>query len=256
MKSTVICHFFNEEVLLPTWLTHHRKLFDHGIMIDYASTDKSCDVIRSLCPSWEIRQSRNGCFEAQAVDDEVMDIEKEINGVKLALNVTEFLFINPSTSLSNIINQPTMIVNIPVHVGLDDENSGVDMSDHKSCLTSIKYIEKARTWRGSRYMHTHEHGNYSLGRHFTHHQNLTCFDHNDIFIIWLGFMGFDSEKIQQRKFQIQHRIPESDRVQRLGIEHFATKEEVINRIQSTRSNACILIDNDPTLKEIISSHLR
>ena len=36
-RLTVICHFRNEEVLLPFWLRHHALLFDHGILIDYGS---------------------------------------------------------------------------------------------------------------------------------------------------------------------------------------------------------------------------
>src|SRR5262245_52269241 len=88
---TLISHFYNEEDLLPHWLKHHVEMFDRGVMIDYASTDNSVDVIRQLAPHWEIRQSRNHYFEAVAVDLEVMDIETACEGWKMALNTTEFL---------------------------------------------------------------------------------------------------------------------------------------------------------------------
>ena len=44
----VISHFFDEEFMLPWWLRHHRELFDHGILIDYASTDRSVEICREL----------------------------------------------------------------------------------------------------------------------------------------------------------------------------------------------------------------
>ena len=56
---TVISHFFNEEYLLPFWLEHHSKIFDHGIMIDYCSTDRSVEIIRKFCPSWTIVKTQN-----------------------------------------------------------------------------------------------------------------------------------------------------------------------------------------------------
>jgi len=32
-------HIYNEEYLLPFWLKHHKKIFDHGVIIDNFSTD-------------------------------------------------------------------------------------------------------------------------------------------------------------------------------------------------------------------------
>src|SRR5688572_26886033 len=90
-RLSVICHFRNEEVYLPYWLRHHRCLFDHGILIDYGSTDHSLEIIRALVPSWEVRPSRNHQFHSVAIDTEVMDIEIQISGWKMCLNVTEFV---------------------------------------------------------------------------------------------------------------------------------------------------------------------
>lgn len=91
---TVICHFFNEEFLLPWWLNHHKKIFDHGIMIDYASTDRSAEIIKEICPTWEIHQSRNKFFDSAEIDREVEDYEATCTGWRMALNVTEFLYGN------------------------------------------------------------------------------------------------------------------------------------------------------------------
>ncbi len=52
MYKTIISHFYNEEYLLPWWLEHHKKYFNHGIMINYASTDNSVSIIKQICPDW------------------------------------------------------------------------------------------------------------------------------------------------------------------------------------------------------------
>jgi hypothetical protein len=81
---TVISHIFNEEYLLPFWLEYHSTIFDHGIIIDYCSTDNSLSIIKKFCPSWTIIKTRNvnadgkPNFNATLVDEEVQDIEKTI----------------------------------------------------------------------------------------------------------------------------------------------------------------------------------
>jgi len=80
--------------MLPWWLKHHNAVFDHGIMIDYRSTDSSCDIIREICPDWEIRTTRNEYWRSADIDREVEDIEAEIDGWHCALNVPEFLYGN------------------------------------------------------------------------------------------------------------------------------------------------------------------
>ena len=90
-KRTVLSHFYNEEYLLPWWLKHHRKIFDHGIMVDYDSTDRSRDIIRELCPTWEIVTSRHRQFECMLIDQEIADLEANLSGWRMCLNTTEFL---------------------------------------------------------------------------------------------------------------------------------------------------------------------
>ena len=80
MKKTLISHFYNEEYMLPWFLNHHKQIFDHGVMIDYHSTDRSREIIKEICPTWEVVTSRNLDFQADNIDTEVMDIEREIDG--------------------------------------------------------------------------------------------------------------------------------------------------------------------------------
>jgi hypothetical protein len=102
-QLTIIAHFFNEEYLLPWWLSHHVALADDGILIDYGSTDRSVDICRRLAPGWRIVRSRNDFFDARAADLEVMDIECSIGGWKLALNVTEFLCVDSEEALCKLL---------------------------------------------------------------------------------------------------------------------------------------------------------
>lgn len=88
---TVICHFYNEEYLLPWWLKHHLPLFDYGILIDHGSTDRSAEICRELAPNWRLVRSRLTHFDAYLTDLEVMNYEQEMVGWKIALTVTEFL---------------------------------------------------------------------------------------------------------------------------------------------------------------------
>jgi hypothetical protein len=70
-------------------------------MIDYHSTDKSVEIIKELCPTWEIRTTKNEMFDAHLVDKEVMEIEDTLFGFKIALNVTEFIIVKKEFNLIN-----------------------------------------------------------------------------------------------------------------------------------------------------------
>lgn len=97
-KTLLITHFYNEEFILPFWIAHHAPMFDEAILIDYQSTDKSCEYIRRFAPSsWKIVPSRNAEFDAYNCDAEVEHIEKSYpdDVWKTAITVTEF-FIWPT----------------------------------------------------------------------------------------------------------------------------------------------------------------
>lgn len=95
MKATVVTHIYNEEFLLPFWIRHHLKRFDHGVVINYASTDKSKAIIENLAPTWTVIESPFADFDAAKLDELVESIEANIEGVKIALTTTEFFMGNP-----------------------------------------------------------------------------------------------------------------------------------------------------------------
>ena len=100
--NTVITHFYNEEYLLPWWINHHKKLFDYGIMINYASTDRSYEICNELCPPhWKIVDSVNKIFVAPTNDTEVKVYEQSVDGFKIALTVGEFLIVPNSLNHLN-----------------------------------------------------------------------------------------------------------------------------------------------------------
>ena len=202
MNGTILSHFYNEEYLLPYWLKHHRNYFDHGIMIDYASTDNSVDIIKTLCPNWRVVSSKNLHFEATSVDKEVYEYEKEITGYRICLNTTEFLLGNFNILKENK-NEHQLI--IPV-------NYMVDMPD--TAFTDIKEdILKERTFgiphkknpniRACRSMHNYnvDYLNTSgVGRHFSNPNT------NDFMIFYYGFCPMN-ENIIKRKLQMSLKFP-------------------------------------------------
>ena len=231
MKSTVLSHFYNEAFLLPHWLQHHKRVFDHGIMIDYQSTDASLDIIRKICPDWEIRSSRNTDFGAMNVDIEVEDIERGLEGYRMCLNVTEFLF----GDMTTLPEEPTQLI-IPAHMIVDDKfrtpgNNNIPGWE-KAIWPLVPFgliegFDKGFTFkenfeRAGRSLHNHPVSYPKPGRHyFTYNTEEFCIFH-------YGWAPMCEETLQ-RKLQIQNRIPEYDRTNRLGWHHITTREELIEK---------------------------
>ena len=95
-RVMLITHFYNEELLLPYFIRHHANMFDHAILIDYQSDDKSVDIINSLAPpSWRVVPSSTGrsFFPGTPGNDgDVVWYEHQYpNDWKISLTTTEFL---------------------------------------------------------------------------------------------------------------------------------------------------------------------
>lgn len=221
MYKTIISHFYNEEYLLPWWLEHHKKHFNHGIMINYASTDSSVSIIRQMCPDWTIINSRNQFFDAKLIDDEVSDIESTVTGWKTCLNTTEFLV--GDYSLMN--NTPEQEITVPCFIMVDAEPER--SPTHKIPLIEQKYYGihyhgRDPLARRPRLIHNKKRVNYPLGRHFPD------FNTDKLKVLWYGWSPFN-RKTLDRKLQIQNRIPEADKAMGLGTQHI-TDENNLNYI--------------------------
>jgi hypothetical protein len=221
MYKTIISHFYNEEYLLPWWLEHHKKYFNHGIMINYASTDNSVSIIRQACPDWTVINSRNKFFDAKLIDDEVSDIESNVLGWKTCLNTTEFLV--GDYSLMN--NTPDQEITVPCFIMVDaePERSPVyskPLIDQK--YYGIHYHGRDPLARRPRLIHNKHRVKYPLGRHFSD------FNTDKLKVLWYGWSPFNRETLD-RKLQIQNRIPESDKARGFGSQHIAD-ENKLNQI--------------------------
>ena len=211
MKS-VICHFFNEEYLLPWWLNHHKKYFDYGLMTNYASTDRSVEIIKEICPDWQVVDSVNPEFDAAECDIEIEYYEEQIPGWKIALNVTEFLV--GKYSLLTDEKSPKKIF-IPSFYFVDESDNTVVESNkplHEQLSNGIDFVDNPMI-RKLRCLHNHQ-IKYVPGRHFSNFDDTT----DDFVIFNYGFSPMNADLIS-RKLQIQHRIPESDKRKNWGSEH-------------------------------------
>jgi hypothetical protein len=224
MRKTIIAVFYNEEYLLPWWLNHHKQYFDHGILINYASTDNSVNIIKDICPTWEIVESRNKLFGAKEVDDEVTDIETRIDGWKICLNVTEFLvgdysILNNATTDNLVLPCCVMVDNQPDLIP-DTNKSLVNQKTY-----GMHYNDGASKIRRSRIIHSKRLYVYPLGRHFD-----TPHTTEDLVVLWYGFSPYNTDAVK-RKLQIQTKIPPSDFAKGYGTQH-NTNEEKLNAIYS------------------------
>lgn len=213
MKKTVLTHIFNEEYMLPWWLIYHREKFDHGIVIDYQSTDSSLDIVRELCPSWTVINSRNSEFEARAVDKEIYDIEKEmVEGWRCCLTATEYLL-----GRYELLNDEHTQHLAPV-ISMVDQNymhSRVDRS--KPLFEQFTYgVRYPGTYR--RYYWRSIHRTlleYSPGRHF---KNEAALEDCKFIVAKYNYAPM-TEEVIKRKLQIQDRIPLSDVSKNRGSHH-------------------------------------
>jgi hypothetical protein len=206
--KTIISHFYNEEYLLPWWLKHHKQFFDHGIMIDYHSTDNSVNIIKEICPTWEIVESKNLFFDSSDIDREVEEIEKRINGWRIVLNTTEFL-VGDYKYIDNHDDNTILIGN---YVFVDNKTENLDKDKPIYNQISFGYIEHdaAQAFqtinlgnRPNRVLHT---GNLkypiSGGRHYDGKVST-----KDLAIFYYAYL-LKNEQIIKRKLQIQNKISE------------------------------------------------
>jgi hypothetical protein len=221
-NTTVIIHIFNEEYLLPFWLNHHKFIFNHGIIIDYRSTDNSIQICKEICPTWDIVTTRNTCFDAKNVDLEVMDIENTLSGIKMVLNVTEFLFsLKPINEYFNDdLIMYDVLVTTPYSINNYHPNNNYELFKNL-----FNHDVKCHNDRLTRILHNFNNGSYGMGRHGSHYSNILKND--ELHVIWLGFYPFN-ESLLQRKLQIKYNIPESDRIIGAGIQHFYDKQKMIS----------------------------
>lgn len=203
MKKTLISHFYNEEYLLPWFLRHHQQVFDHGIMINYGSTDRSVEIIREICPTWDIIESRNEWFDPGPVDQEVMDIERSIDGWRICLNVTEQL-IGDYSILDNATEDQFLIPTLVfVDRELNDELT-YDQPLYMQRQDGFAYWDqegKCFYERQARSMHRQAIQYPGMGRHFTNYST------EKLAVFYYGWCPLNETAVG-RKLGIGDKIPD------------------------------------------------
>lgn len=228
--STVITHIYNEQALLPLWLKHHAKTFKRGIVIDFASTDASREIVKAW-PTFELIDSPLTDFDAPEVDRMVENVERDIKGIRMVLNVTEFLLGDP--------NQATRDHFIP-------SVSPINMTDDPPFDWSYQFweqrtrgisFERDFNWRRSRRLGLTS-TSYPLGRHFGE------IDRGDYLLVHVASCLVD-ERMIERRLQIQHKIPAHNKAVGMGIQHHfqtgLTREMLIEQQDKDRANSIDLM---------------
>ena len=217
-RTTILTNIYNEEYLLPCWLEYHTNVFDHGIVIDWDSTDRSIQIIKKICPHWEIRRTTNlvnnkPFFETYAADKEIMEIEKTVPGYKIFLNVTEWLI--TTKPLKQILNFNAVNKCYPLHVMTPiNALEGYTPPDAKhfiACFRGklIPVINK----RFFRFIFNRACGEYKAGRHFTNvESDLDSVDwknykpvYNGMYVVWCGFFP-NTDEMWNRKLTVKNHM--------------------------------------------------
>lgn len=236
---TLITHIYNEEWLLPNWIEYHRDLFDDGIVIDYHSTDRSMEIVRELAPNWKIITTRNSHFIEPDIGNEVEDIESSIDGWKMVLNTTEYVFVDDlryycrqleKNNYKAILSNGVILVDGPDEKGLYDPSVPLPLQKsygyfEEDCAVRPNYVGRPVRSR-SRLLHRHTSGKYTGGRHGTFHEALID---EHFFLCWVGWAALCPENIR-RRIQIQHKASEDVRNDEYWARLYVLDEAKIERM--------------------------
>jgi len=248
-KTTLLTHIFNEEYLLPFWLEHHKNMFDELIVIDYHSTDKSLKLCQTIWPGCKMITTRNKCFDAEEIDNEVMDIENGIEGIKLVLNTTEFLFCN--IPIKEIFANSTHPISYSITAVSPYSCKQYDITNifelfHNLLNTDVVYHND----RGARHIHTYRNGNYNPGRHITNNYSKLTYNAH---IVWFGYYPMN-DNLLKRKLQIQQNIPERDKSRGFGFQHLFDRNQILSVNNHKSMYGIPLKTINESLYEIITSN--
>ena len=239
IRRVVISHFFNEAYLLPWWLKHHREIFDHGVLIDWNSTDGSADICRELAPDWEVVRSENSHFAAILCDFEVMKHESRFPGAwKIALNTTEFLIAPSLSHMEDMMQRHDLTgVRMPGAIMVDTTpheapDPSLPLTQQKCCgIWEETFDFKNSTIPGlqfptrNRLYHRYAIGAYTPGRHSSHLPG-QCAGNRELGAIWwYGFSPWTGA-FKARKAQIGTRRDSFDKKHGFGAQHEAAAAEL------------------------------
>ena len=236
-QTTLLTNIFNEEYLLPFWLQHHKNMFDNIIILDYRSTDRSVEICKTICPNCKIITTRNQFFDAEEIDKEFMDIEDGIDGIKMILNTTEFLFCE--TPIKEIFSKRETPISIGVKSNSPYSKRQYNINNNNELFSNLLNDDVFfHHDRGKRQIHNYSNGNYTIGRHTTRNPSSNTIQ---MHIVWMGFYPMNNNLLN-RKLQIQQNMPQRDKDKGHGFQHLFSKEKILH-VNNERANNGTLLKN-------------
>jgi len=228
-KFTLFTECLNGEPLLPYWLEHHRRIFDHGVIILYPSQDNSEAIIREMCPDWEIvRPLKNPEYDCAGVDEEIMMQESIHRGWKMALNITEFAVTQNLDAVVKSVRAKTRCI-LPKDVAVmvdTPETVNDDLYPDVPLLVQKHHGVFSRDYklwrcRHSRQLHCGTHGKYDVGRHNSGIKPRATSPL--LYIAWFAWSPY--QFIRDRKQAVKGQLSEIDMMTRRGWQHLVTEDE-------------------------------
>ena len=213
----ILSSFYNEEYLLPWWLEHHKGMFDHGILFNHFSDDRSAEIVKEICPTWEVRDTELKDWDFEDFGEEYMDAEREIDGYKMILTTTEFLMSAPE-----LPEEPTSFA-IPMIRMADNEPDR--RPTHDKPLVEQKHFGFAdRGVNRYRFLHNYPDGGYGLGIHKTKHKTTKSpnWIYKYVFSPW-------TEEFIERKLQMVKYMSVRDKKLKRAKHHFWDRDELDRR---------------------------
>jgi hypothetical protein len=228
----VISHIRNEEYLLQWWLPHHFKMFDHGVIIDYHSTDNSLELVKKLAPGWTILTSRNSNFSVRDVDAEVSEIEESLfkqfpDAWITVLNTTEFLIGNLNIldeyrGKKQVLVATTIMIDHYSQIGIepdpnlpliDQRTYGLEWSTNPEILWVVR---GCRSFNSAPidYLKDRDPGRLYLGEHDLR-----------LSILWYGLSPYTELGIK-RKLAIKEQIIDEDKKNNYGYQHLFDRKKL------------------------------
>ena len=232
-KLTIISHFYNEEYLLPFWLEHHKNIFDHGILIDYESTDDSVSIIKKIVPHWTVVPSKNVFFDAADCDKEVIEYERLIStGYKISLNITEFISSNIKETLHNK-EYPSILQIRCIPMFDKKEDRYTDVEPNIPLFLQRYHGDIDSVARSHRFIHRMSNLPYNTGRHRLRKNlliPLTEIPISESVILWYGGSPYN-EKIIARYLQKTPKYSERDRAVHYCVPMY-TEQDILTFLES------------------------
>jgi hypothetical protein len=253
LMRAVICHFYNEEYLLPWWLQHHLRLFDYGVMINHSSTDRSAEIVREMAPHWRLVNTRLTEFDSALTDLEVSNYEWELppGAWKIALNATEFVLpVKPMHEIEAALlaqgrigcacSAFTCVDDDPARI--PDPAASLPLQKHWGLDENITDDPHARVKLGlaadllrNRFYHSNAVGHYGPGRHWSFHPDWQ-FRSPDLMIFHYFYAPWNPAGIQ-RKTQIKSKLKAADVARGWGTHHTFSENQWQERFDAIRPHA-------------------